>query len=982
VADARGEALGGAAAQRRVLALLSLLAAHREAGLSRDKIVGILWPDSTPGRARHSLTQTLYAARRALGIDDLFDSGGDVRLNRARLASDIQEFEAALDADDLERAAELHQGPFLDGFFLSGVAEFEQWTTAQRARLEARATDALERLALRDEQAGDLRRVVAWRRRLAAMQPLDAGPAVKLMTALASAGDRAGAVQHARVYEALLHDQLGLGPDPVVAALAEQLRDPMVWTPAPEATTLELPLAPVAPPTPGDPPVSPPSPAAAEEAGAVADATPAPVAPPRTWRRWAPAGATVVLMAVVAIVAIVAIVALRLGRRPDAGEAEPLALAQKVVVAPFRVAGASDGLTYLRDGMVELLSTRLADDTAARSIDAGAVLGAWSAAGLRGAVDVPRATIVRLAARLGAERVVVGSVVGTPVRAVISASVVAVPSGDIAGEATVEGPVDSLTALVDRLAARLLTAAAGEDEGLAGQTTPSLGALRAFLDGQSAFRRSSYATASRQYERALAADSSFALAGLQLALAGEHLNDVAQTGRGIAAAWASRSALSERDLAQLVALAGPRYPAPSSPADQVAAWEHLVDLTPNRADAWYRLGARLLSVGRAAGLSDAGPRAAAAFRRALALDPGFAPARQLLVEQAVATGADSSLAAVMPPAVRDSLGPFAVLVRWRAAVTRNDAVELRRIRDSLPLFGPATLRAMALTSLYDGVGLDDGADAVHALRQRAVRVADRVDLALAEHAFAVNQGRPRAALAAALALRDLQPTSHATLRLRVLDALYAEGDADVAAAAARELARETAAEGTKGAAAARRLADLCVLAQWRTAHDDTVGVAEAVARLRAARAPSSDVASLAASASPGACAELVDAALAVAQRRRDAAGRVARLDSLLLVGPAAGDAAVWGPLLSARLHERVGDVAGALEAIRRRAYMSGWSPYLTTMWREEGRLAERTGDVAAARAAYARYLSLRDRPESSAEAVVDTVRRAAAALPR
>ena len=90
VADERGEPLSGAAAQRRVIALLSLLAVAGDGGLSRDKIVGVLWPDSEPERARHSLTQTMYAARRALAVDDLFDAGSDVRLNATRIASDVR----------------------------------------------------------------------------------------------------------------------------------------------------------------------------------------------------------------------------------------------------------------------------------------------------------------------------------------------------------------------------------------------------------------------------------------------------------------------------------------------------------------------------------------------------------------------------------------------------------------------------------------------------------------------------------------------------------------------------------------------------------------------------------------------------------------------------------------------------------------------------------------------------------------------------
>ena len=220
-----GEALTGAAAQRRTLALLAALAVAGEGGLSRDKIVGLLWPESDAERARHSLTQALYAARRALGADDLFVVNADVRLNRQRIGSDVSEFEAALDAGDLDRAVALYEGPFLDGFYLSGSPEFEHWASLQRDRLEGLVSAALERLAEAAESAGEYRRAVEWRRRISSIRPFDSGNAIKLMTALAESGDRAGALQHARVHEVLLREQLDLEPDVGVLALARKLRE-------------------------------------------------------------------------------------------------------------------------------------------------------------------------------------------------------------------------------------------------------------------------------------------------------------------------------------------------------------------------------------------------------------------------------------------------------------------------------------------------------------------------------------------------------------------------------------------------------------------------------------------------------------------------------------------------------------------------------------------------------------------------------------
>jgi DNA-binding SARP family transcriptional activator len=164
LAAADGQPLAGAATQRRTLALLAILSVAGDAGLSRDKLLGLLWPESDAERARHSLTQALYAARRALGLDDLFvATGADIRLNGERLASDVRELEGRLASGDLEGAVGVYGGPFLDGFFLSGSPEFEHWSAQHRDRFQAKVAEALEQLAARAEARGDRARGLEWR---------------------------------------------------------------------------------------------------------------------------------------------------------------------------------------------------------------------------------------------------------------------------------------------------------------------------------------------------------------------------------------------------------------------------------------------------------------------------------------------------------------------------------------------------------------------------------------------------------------------------------------------------------------------------------------------------------------------------------------------------------------------------------------------------------------------------------------------------
>src|SRR5437660_5398341 len=219
-----GVPVSGAAQQRKTLALLALLAAAGKRGLGRDKLVAYLWPEADAEHARGLLKQACYALRRDLHQPDLLLGTTQLALNPAIIASDVQAFEDALERRDNAAAAELYAGPFLDGFYLSGAEEFEHWLEAERGRLRQRAAAALERLATDATAAQEHIDAAAWWRRLAALDPLNSRVALGLMQGLAAAGDRAGALQVARVHESLLLEQLGVGLDAAVVALTERLR--------------------------------------------------------------------------------------------------------------------------------------------------------------------------------------------------------------------------------------------------------------------------------------------------------------------------------------------------------------------------------------------------------------------------------------------------------------------------------------------------------------------------------------------------------------------------------------------------------------------------------------------------------------------------------------------------------------------------------------------------------------------------------------
>jgi DNA-binding SARP family transcriptional activator len=209
--------------QRRRLALLALLAAVGERGISRDKLIAYLWPESPADNARHGLEQLLYALRRQLS-DQLLLGTDPLRVNPEVISSDVAEFDRAIAEGSLPEAVKLYRGPFLDGFYISDAREFEQWCESERARLAGEYGRALYRLAKEAGRQGQHTSAIDWWRRLARLEPLNERNALGLARALVSAGDQAGALRHVEAYQNLVRQELSVPVTPEVTALVDQIR--------------------------------------------------------------------------------------------------------------------------------------------------------------------------------------------------------------------------------------------------------------------------------------------------------------------------------------------------------------------------------------------------------------------------------------------------------------------------------------------------------------------------------------------------------------------------------------------------------------------------------------------------------------------------------------------------------------------------------------------------------------------------------------
>jgi len=216
--------LTGAAAQRRRLVLLAALAAAGQKGMTRDAVVGLLWPEVGEARARAALSQALYALKRDTGADELVLGHDVLTVNSDVLRSDVSEFEHAITRRDFEAAANLYSGPFLAGVFVSEAVDFEYWLDGVRLRLSQSAEQALGALATDAETRRDFTTASNWWRRLLAIDALKTRAVLGLMEALVAQGDRAEALRTAERYAQRVREDLDGEPSARVMAYASSLR--------------------------------------------------------------------------------------------------------------------------------------------------------------------------------------------------------------------------------------------------------------------------------------------------------------------------------------------------------------------------------------------------------------------------------------------------------------------------------------------------------------------------------------------------------------------------------------------------------------------------------------------------------------------------------------------------------------------------------------------------------------------------------------
>lgn len=721
--NADGGMVTSVLAQPKRFGLLAYLAIARPQGFrSRSEILHLFWPESDERRARNALNTAVAYLRRSLGDDVIVTRGDELGIDPDRLSCDVVAFRQAARDRRWATALDLYGGELLPAV-TAGSVEHERWIDTERRELLREAIAVADMAASAALEENDFRAALTAAHRALELAPFEERPIRTLIDIHMRAGDPSAAVRAYDRFAGMLRRELELEPSASLREWVTSLR---------QLPSLAQPAAHMRAPLPA-PPI---------QAGAFPRAetellSNEPAARSSTQRLSGRARAF--RLAAASMAALVIFAAFGSQAWKWRATAEAYKGVPRTAVLPFTIGGAG-GIAYLGDGLAAILAGRLDGVGELRTVDSNVLIGY-----LQKAHPAPPLELGKAAARhFRARYFVLGNVTQAGDRLAINASLYDA-AGRLRARANTATTERDLLGAVDELARGLVGGQVGGPSAdllrEATVTTGSLPALRAYLEGERAYRANDLVAMRVAMERAVAEDSTFALAHYRLAIAAEgSAGGLQLIHRSIENAVRYRDRLSDRH--RLLLDAQHAYWR-GNYGDAEEAYRRAVFRYPDDLEAWFRLAE--LQFHRLPALGQPFTEARVAFERVLGLEPGNQSALLHLTRIAAFEGRAAELDSLTARALAGAEPNQRIELRVIHAFANGDAMERTRAAtaaEALPFDGlqPAAVRVVSYT------GDVRGAEALLAplskpAAPRMIRVLGHVQLA----EFAAAAGRWREA---------------------------------------------------------------------------------------------------------------------------------------------------------------------------------------------------------------------------------------------
>lgn len=300
---------------------------------------------------------------------------------------------------------------------------------------------------------------------------------------------------------------------------------------------------------------------------------------------------------------------------------------RSMLILPFQNLRGDSAIGWMQNGSVEMLTLTLSEYNDLKVVPPQRVHDLLAGSRLPDTALVGAARAVTLARQAKVWTVVLGSFERTQDTLRLVARVIDVKTGAEVDRATVEEAFDDeVRPAYQRLAAQILDLSGAPREvrlGLTQATTTSIEAFRSYLAGTDSLNHWGLVAAEQEFRRALARDSTFALAWYRLALTRGWLvgesDSIATDAINRATLYRNRLPPHEQAMVRAYSsFLGGRL------GEARGIYDSLLAGNPNDADAWYGLGDAWFHDSYIREPAARFTPALRAFRRTLAIDPAYA----------------------------------------------------------------------------------------------------------------------------------------------------------------------------------------------------------------------------------------------------------------------------------------------------------------------------------------------------------------------
>ncbi len=221
---------------RKACALISLLMESGEKGLSREKIIAYLWPDSKDEAARYNLRYNLWEIKKIIREDTagnlfLLSDHMTCRINQAyRYTCDFQEAETFLRKKQYTMAELLHyrslfSGEFYEGAYFKGCEELNNLILSRRIEFEKRKVQVMEAMAELLAKEENYQGQIEVLQEILQIEPYNEEAAGLVMDAYCRIGKRAEAVSFFRTFSNTLAFSINIAPGEALTEKYRQIQD-------------------------------------------------------------------------------------------------------------------------------------------------------------------------------------------------------------------------------------------------------------------------------------------------------------------------------------------------------------------------------------------------------------------------------------------------------------------------------------------------------------------------------------------------------------------------------------------------------------------------------------------------------------------------------------------------------------------------------------------------------------------------------------